>query len=270
MQIQNNQTIYYGYNQNSNSVNENSSSNSFDINLKNEEDTKKPTSKMIEYLEKKGKFSSLSKEDETLFRDILEDGVFSASEMKRLSYEQMQVFSDMVNFAKNYNEDNPTSKDDFPPYLLSTVGTYLSSEKTNNDSFNKALYETVKNIQNDKDRMAYLDAINSALGFNDNQGYGQLPKHIIDNMIKELNKLEKEKYKDFENPENLIKDYNNWEIKDYKAFIDNLKNSYKTASVNSALSIETRAMYQMLYQNTLILEENYNQIQKETKYANTK
>ena len=27
---------------------------------------------MIEYLEKKGKFSSLSKEDETLFRDILE------------------------------------------------------------------------------------------------------------------------------------------------------------------------------------------------------
>ena len=101
MQIQNNQTTYYGYNQNSNSVNENSSSNSFDINLKNEEDTKKPTSKMIEYLEKKGKFSSLSKEDETLFRDILEDGVFSASEMKRLSYEQMQVFSDMVNFVKN-------------------------------------------------------------------------------------------------------------------------------------------------------------------------
>ncbi len=91
---------------------------------------------MIEYLEKKGKFSSLSKEDETLFKNILEDGVFSASEMKRLSYEQMQVFSDMVNFAKNYNEDNPTSKDDFPPYLLSTVGTYLSSEKTNNDSFN--------------------------------------------------------------------------------------------------------------------------------------
>ena len=94
MQIGNNQTQSYGYNQNVNVANKNDSSNSFNNYLENKEEninTKKPTSNIIEYLDKKDKFSSLSKEDEILFKDILSDGIYSADEMKKLSYEQMTL-----------------------------------------------------------------------------------------------------------------------------------------------------------------------------------
>lgn len=78
MQIGNNQTQSYGYNQNVNVANKNDSSNSFNNYLENKEEninTKKPTSNIIDYLDKKDKFSSLSKEDEILFKDILSDGI---------------------------------------------------------------------------------------------------------------------------------------------------------------------------------------------------
>ncbi|OQA71384.1 MAG: hypothetical protein BWY33_02027 [Candidatus Dependentiae bacterium ADurb.Bin246] len=43
----------------------------------------------ISVIDKSGGFSSLSKEDEELFRAILEDDEISTSEAKNLSYEQM-------------------------------------------------------------------------------------------------------------------------------------------------------------------------------------
>ncbi|MFW2579538.1 hypothetical protein, partial [Aliarcobacter butzleri] len=60
----NSQTQTYNYNQTSNN------SNSFDTQVTEKENIKKVSSKIIEYLEKNDKFSSLSKEDEELFRDI--------------------------------------------------------------------------------------------------------------------------------------------------------------------------------------------------------
>ncbi len=56
MQIGNNQTQSYGYNQNVNVANKNDSSNSFNNYLENKEEninTKKPTSNIIDYLDKK-------------------------------------------------------------------------------------------------------------------------------------------------------------------------------------------------------------------------
>lgn len=105
MQIGNNQTQSYGYNQNVNVANKNDSSNSFNNYLENKEEninTKKPTSNIIDYLDKKDKFSSLSKEDEILFKDILSDGIYSADEMKKLSYEQMNKFAELVDPKKSY------------------------------------------------------------------------------------------------------------------------------------------------------------------------
>ena len=64
MQIGNKQTQSYGYNQNVNVANKNDSSNSFNNYLENKEEninTKKPTSNIIEYLDKKDKFSSFCK-----------------------------------------------------------------------------------------------------------------------------------------------------------------------------------------------------------------
>ncbi|MBK6303412.1 MAG: hypothetical protein IPF43_05765 [Arcobacter sp.] len=98
------------------------------------------------------------------------------------------------------------------------MGAYLSSNKTNDVNFNKSLFETTKNIQNNQERIDLLDAINRKLGLNDNEGYGNLPKEIIDNLIKSTRDGER-KIKDFENPEKLMTDYNNWQINDYGGFI---------------------------------------------------
>ena len=121
MQIGNNQTQSYGYNQNVNLANKNDSSNSFNNYLENKEEninTKKPTSNIIEYLDKKDKFSSLSKEDEILFKDILSDGVYSADEMKKLSYEQMNKFAELVDPKNLIKEHGSNSLNDLPPFIL--------------------------------------------------------------------------------------------------------------------------------------------------------
>ena len=136
------------------------------------------------------------------------------------------------------------------------MGTYLSSNKTNDVNFNKSLFETTKNIQNNQERIDLLDAINRKLGLNDNEGYGNLPKEIIDNLIKKAQEMEKEKYKDFENPEKLMTDYNNRQINDYKSLI-----------TNSNVKLEDRIMYEAVLKNLFILETNYNKVINEPKYA---
>ena len=270
MHIGNSQTQSYGYNQNVNVANKNDSSNSFNNYLENKEEninTKKPTSNIIEYLDKKDKFSSLSKEDEILFKDILSDGVYSADEMKKLSYEQMNKFAELVDPKNLIKEHGSNSLNDLPPFILLGMGTYLSSNKTNDVNFNKSLFETTKNIQNNQERIDLLDSINRKLGLNDNEGYGNLPKEIIDNLIKKAQEMEKEKYKDFENPEKLMTDYNNWQINDYGGFIKNLQNDYKSLIKSSNVKLEDRIRYEAVLKNLFTLETNYNKVINEPKYA---
>ena len=270
MQIGNNQTQSYGYNQNVNVANKNDSSNSFNNYIENKEEninTKKPTSNIIEYLDKKDKFSSLSKEDEILFKDILSDGIYRADEMKKLSYEQMNKFAELVDPKNLIKEHGSNSLNDLPPFILLGMGTYLSSNKTNDVNFNKSLFETTKNIQNNQERIDLLDAINRKLGLNDNEGYGNLPKEIIDNLIKKAQEMEKEKYKDFENPEKLMTDYNNWQINDYGGFIKKLKDEYKLLSEDTIISSESRVLYKRYSQYVSDLETNYNKVINEPKYA---
>ncbi len=68
--------------------------------------------------------------------------------------------------------------------------------------------------------------------------------------------MEKEKYKDFENPEKLMTDYNNRQINDYKSLI-----------TNSNVKLEDRIMYEAVLKNLFILETNYNKVINEPKYA---
>ena len=79
MHIGNSQTQSYGYNQNVNVANKNDSSNSFNNYLEKEDlkNIKIINKNLISILEKNNAFSSLSKEEETLFRYVLEDDKIS-------------------------------------------------------------------------------------------------------------------------------------------------------------------------------------------------
>ncbi|MEM5569848.1 hypothetical protein [Aliarcobacter butzleri] len=262
MQISNNQTQTYSYNQTQNTTN-----NSDDTNNANSFDTqiteKNTSSKIIEYLEKNNKFSSLSKEDKELFRDILADSVFSSEEMKKLNYEQMKKLSDLVNPANISKEQNI---EELPGVLLQ--GTYLFS-KTDNENFNKALFETAKNIDNNKERMDFLDTVSKNLGYNNKQvlfGKGSIEENIQADIDRE-----KEKYKDFENKDqilaDIIQELKNWKISDYGSFIKDLGNEYKELSQNPIVSSESKLRYKVVFQNLLDLETNYNKVKNEPKYA---
>ncbi|MDY0194076.1 MAG: hypothetical protein RBR93_11240 [Aliarcobacter butzleri] len=250
-------------NQQTNSQTQTSSnSNSFDTQVTEKENIKKSSSKIIEYLEENDKFSSLSKEDEELFRDILADSVFSDQEMKRLSYEQFKKLSDLVNPANISKEQNI---EELPGVLLQ--GTYLSSI-TDNEDFNKALFETAKNIDNNKERMNFLDSVSNNLGYNNKQVlFGKVS--IEENIQADIAR-EKEKYKDSSNSEmfaNIIQDLKNWKITDYGSFIKNLTNEYKSLSEHPLLSSESKLKYKKYSQYTANMEINYNKTKNEPKYA---
>ncbi|KLE10460.1 hypothetical protein [Aliarcobacter butzleri] len=266
MQISNTQTQTYSYNQSLNTTNKpnntDNTSNSFDTQVTEKENIKKSSSKIIEYLEKNDKFSSLSKEDEELFRDILADSVFSGQEMKRLNYEQFKKLSDLVNPANISKEQNI---EELPGVLLQ--GTYLSSI-TDNEDFNKALFETAKNIDNNKERIDFLDTVSNNLGYNNKQvlfGKGSIEENIQADIARE-----KEKYKDPSNSEmlaNIIQDLKNWKITDYGSFIKNLTTEYKELSEHPLLSSEAKLKYKKYSEYTANMEINHNKAKNEPKYA---
>ncbi|MDN5114530.1 hypothetical protein [Aliarcobacter butzleri] len=266
MQISNTQTQTYSYNQSLNTTNKpnntDNTSNSFDTQVTEKENIKKSSSKIIEYLEKNDKFSSLSKEDEELFRDILADSVFSGQEMKRLNYEQFKKLSDLVNPANISKEQNI---EELPGVLLQ--GTYLSSI-TDNENFNKALFETAKNIDNNKERIDFLDTVSNNLGYNNKQvlfGKGSIEENIQADIARE-----KEKYKDPSNSEmlaNIIQDLKNWKITDYGSFIKNLTTEYKELSEHPLLSSEAKLKYKKYSEYTANMEINHNKAKNEPKYA---
>ena len=262
MQISNTQTQTYNYNQTSNNSDVVNNSNSFDTQVTEKENIKKVSSEIIEYLEKNDKFSSLSKEDEELFRDILADSVFSGQEMKRLNYEQFKKLSDLVNPANISKEQNI---EELPGVLLQ--GTYLSSI-TDNEDFNKALFETAKNIDNNKERIDFLDTVSNNLGYNNKQvlfGKGSIEENIQADIARE-----KEKYKDPSNSEmlaNIIQDLKNWKITDYGSFIKNLTTEYKELSEHPLLSSEAKLKYKKYSEYTANMEINHNEAKNEPKYA---
>ncbi|MDK2041139.1 hypothetical protein [Aliarcobacter butzleri] len=266
MQISNTQTQTYSYNQSLNTTNKpnntDNTSNSFDTQVTEKENIKKSSSKIIEYLEKNDKFSSLSKEDEELFRDILADSVFSGQEMKRLNYEQFKKLSDLVNPANISKEQNI---EELPGVLLQ--GAYLSSI-TDNEDFNKALFETAKNIDNNKERIDFLDTVSNNLGYNNKQvlfGKGSIEENIQADIARE-----KEKYKDPSNSEmlaNIIQDLKNWKITDYSSFIKNLTTEYKELSEHPLLSSEAKLKYKKYSEYTANMEINHNKAKNEPKYA---
>ncbi|WP_151950412.1 hypothetical protein [Aliarcobacter butzleri] len=266
MQVSNTQTQTYSYNQSLNTTNKpnntDNTSNSFDTQVTEKENIKKSSSKIIEYLEKNDKFSSLSKEDEELFRYILADSVFSGQEMKRLNYEQFKKLSDLVNPANISKEQNI---EELPGVLLQ--GTYLSSI-TDNEDFNKALFETAKNIDNNKERIDFLDTVSNNLGYNNKQvlfGKGSIEENIQADIARE-----KEKYKDPSNSEmlaNIIQDLKNWKITDYGSFIKNLTTEYKELSEHPLLSSEAKLKYKKYSEYTANMEINHNKAKNEPKYA---
>lgn len=154
--------------------------------------------------------------------------------MKDLSYEQMKELKNLVDLV--YSSGETASN---VPVFVSEFVTGLSViNRTNNEDFNKALFETVRKIDDDMERFDFIVEISNNLGFNDNYNATS--------------------------PEG-----ENWEIKDYKSFIQTLLSKYKEIYESPAIQSSTESLerYEKLLKSLSTLGKNYNEIKNEAKYV---
>lgn len=118
-------------------------------------------------------------------------------EMKNLSYEQSKKLSNLINSAYSTIESLFNTPD-----LGSDIATSFSViNKTDNEDFNKALFETAQSIDNQIERMNFFDRLSSTLGFNDNTNI----QKTIYNKTNDLKYLPQDE---------------DWKINDYSKYID--------------------------------------------------
>ncbi|MDN5114529.1 hypothetical protein [Aliarcobacter butzleri] len=264
MQISNTQTQTYNYNQTSNKSDKANNTNSFNSELTNEESGKIKLIKkdIVDFIDKNNGFSSVSKENEELFRTILSDDKVSNEEWKNISYEQ----------AKELNNLITTSMIGSGGVIAINSNIFDMANISYDENFNKALYETLKNIDDDKERFLFASDAEAKLGYNYKNPFDiTLNTNRIEKEIEERITREKEKYKDFENKNqilaDIIQDLKNWEISDYGSFIKNLTDEYKSLSEHPLLSSESKLKYKKYSQYTANMEINYNKAKTEPKYA---
>lgn len=238
MEITNNQVSSHSYGTTSTTqTNSSNTTNTFDSYLAtSSEETTTPnnqTSKIVAFIDKYNGFSSLSSTDEKIFRDILSDGVLRNEEMKDLSYDQMKKLTKLISVYPSGE-----SKSTIPALVGEIGGIDSVINRTNNEDFNKALFETVRKIDDDMERFNFIVEISNNLGFNDNYNATS--------------------------PEG-----ENWEIKDYKSFIQTLLSKYKEIYESPAIQSSTESLerYEKLLKSLSTLGKNHEEVISKTKYA---
>lgn len=257
MEIANNQVSSYGYDKNfTTQTNNHNATASFESYLEDKKtlaNTKLLTSDILSFIDKNDGFASVSPENEKLFREILADDTISTQEVKRLTYEQAKALNEFQN--KSMNLDVSTYIPIYQYEDSSASEMLLATAITHDDDFNKAFFETLKNMNNPKESHDFYNEISHSLGFNSRYVVVPEPK---EEYFEQLTAMEKAKYKDYPNPEAFIIDYTKWEIKDYDVFIQDTLKDYKERSGNPLYSLEESVRYKTVFKNLLGLEKNYN------------
>jgi hypothetical protein len=225
------------------STNQNNS-NTFDIYLSNQTQETllntptKETFKVVAFIDKYNGFSSLSSIDEKIFRDILSDDKLTLEEIKSLSYEQVKKIDNFLVFGFT----SGISPDEIP-LVKSTdfkIGAMVHATKmTDNEDFNKALFETVQTIDDQMECMNFFDKLSDNLGWNDKTCL--IPERDDPELRKNSTKQ-------------------NWEILDYKKFIEASMYELNELLKNQVIPNEDKMKYQELLNIFTVLQKNHNEI----------
>ena len=155
------------YNTNELSLKHNSKTNesNFDLILKEEEKVVEINNKgkLNTFLDKNAVYASLSlsKEDESLFRDILKDDKISLNELKSLPYEKVGILRKLVlptNLTMNQFNNLPLLKSEETNQVNAML---FATSTTPNISFNKAVYTTLGNISDDEQLFKFTGSLAS-------------------------------------------------------------------------------------------------------------
>ena len=230
--------------QTSNTQNTNSSFNTL-VNNSNQETTTSNTTartpKIVEFLDARNGFSSLSPTDEKIFREILSDNKLTKEEANSLSYEQVERISNLL------TTNLPLSKEEFDAMPIVQMGVDLiSTRATGNRQFNEAFYNTLKEIDSPMDAKKLEGEVYYNLG---------------------------ELYKGTELRATFAigSSANPWEFRnmdaDFGKFIKDVKSHHEAVIADPKVDDIYKKQHQDIVDLYSILEKNYNQILSKTKYA---
>lgn len=200
---------------------------------------KKEIFRVVAFIDKYTSFSSLSPIEEKIFREILSDDKFTLSEIQSLSFEQVKKLGEFLDSAL-YGSGISADKIPLVKGTDIKIGAmFTATRMTDNENFNRALFKTVQTIDDQIEMMYFFDKLSGNLGWNDKTC-----------LIPERDDPELRK--------NSTKE--NWEIVDYKKFMDALVKEYDALVKNPITSDEDRNLYQKLLNDYILLQKNHNEI----------
>ena len=203
------------------------------------------TPKIVEFLDRYNKFSTLSPTDEKIFREILSDNKLTKEEADSLNYEQVERISDLL------TTNLPLSKEEFDAMPIVQMGVDLIATRvTGNRQFNEAFYNTLKEL-NPKEE--------------------QLLRSEVDNNLGQLY-LGKELKATFEYWGSYLA--NPWEYDKMNAnfgkFIKDVKSHHEAIISNPKVPDVIKKQFQDIVDVYNVLEKNYNEVINKTKNNNSK
>ena len=227
-----------------------SENNSFDTLLNTQTQESIPINKMprtpkiVEFLDRYNKFSTLSPTDEKIFRDILSDNKLTKEEADSLSYEQVERISNLL------TTNLPLSKEEFDAMPIVQRGVDLIATRiTGNRQFNEAFYNTLKELVPEKKHILESEVHNNL---------GQLY-------------LGKELKATFEYWGSYLA--NPWEYDKMNAnfgkFIKDVKSHHEAIISNPKVPDVIKKQFQDIVDVYNILQKNYNEVISKTKNTNS-
>ena len=202
------------------------------------------TPKIVEFLDRYNKFSTLSPTDEKIFREILSDNKLTKEEADSLSFEQVERISNLL------TTNLPLSKEEFDAMPIVQWGVDLiATRATGNRQFNEAFYNTLKELTPEKQHILESEVHNNL---------GQLY-------------LGKELKATFEYWGSYLA--NPWEYDkmnaDFGKFIQDVKSHHEAIISNPKVPDVIKKQFQDIVDVYNVLEKNYNQVLSKAKNNNS-
>ena len=202
------------------------------------------TPKIVEFLDRYNKFSTLSQTDEKIFREILSDNKLTKEEADSLSFEQVERISNLL------TTNLPLSKEEFDAMPIVQWGVNLiATRATGNRQFNEAFYNTLKELTPEKQHILESEVHNNL---------GQLY-------------LGKELKATFEYWGSYLA--NPWEYDkmnaDFGKFIQDVKSHHEAIISNPKVPDVIKKQFQDIVDVYNVLEKNYNQVLSKAKNNNS-
>ncbi|MDD2896410.1 MAG: hypothetical protein PHG81_10400 [Aliarcobacter sp.] len=226
-----------------------SENNSFDTLLNTQTQETIPPSKMprtpkiVEFLDRYNKFSTLSPTDEKIFREILSDNKLTKEEADSLSYEQVERISDLL------TTNLPLSKEEFGAMPIVQMGVTLTATRATGDrQFNEAFYNTLKEIDSPMDNRKLSGEVYTNLG----ELYNGTEYNAT------FNFPDSAQLWDFENMQ-----------ADYGKFIKDVINHHEAIIADPKVTSVIKPQYQEIVDLYKILQKNYNEVISKAKNDNS-